>query len=211
MDTLLEQGGRGVLWVACTLVGGTMLVGGDQTYNHATAPVTLVINGQTLFSGPADFRNDRLMLPVETLSAAGCRAYVDDQSGVLVLSAEGANVAVMADQPRLLVFASDLPPDQWSPSAKGPFLDPEVPLYVAQDGSMATAPMLIDGQVLVPIRMLYGALDVDPRTGVTWDSATRTVTIAAPGWTPSQSAHPLAFHAPQFLVDELRRGVESQL
>jgi hypothetical protein len=121
---------------------------------------------------------------------------------VVVLHKDDENAAARIDGKRLIVFLSDLPPNQWQ-GRSGPWEDSNIGLQIAYSERMETSPLLDEGTVLLPARMVYGGLGADPRTDVVWDGSHREVRVTLPRHVPTRSSPPREFTAPPFLMQAL--------
>jgi|SRR5579871_1278932 len=179
-------------WVALTVAAVVGIGGAVHHYTRQDAPARIVVNNQVVYDGTVRFRNDRIMFPLEFAQKAGVQAYYDPETNIAVLRQGNDNIAVKAETPVMLVFPSD--GDRWLTEGEEALGGPFDPLRVP----METAPMGDDGQLLLPLRVIAAALQVDPNT-VEWDNDTQTATIntTAPLAGPADACR--SFSAPDFL------------
>lgn len=168
------------------------------------APATIEINGQKVFEGDATFVNSRCLFPISFGQGAGVQAYWDSQTGIAVFNKAGQNVAVKADRPFIVSFLSD--GNGWLKEQSSLGLDFD-PLVVR----IETPPLKQNDELLVPIRVIAGALNADYRTDVVWVKETRTVSVTVPEWNQnSRAADPQSWSAPRFLLDTFSRAEQAQ-
>jgi len=180
-------------WIAAAVAAAVGL-GTTGHHGQTQAPVTVVLNGQAIYSGPATFRNDRVLYPLNFGQGAGVVAYYDEEHQIGVLHRGDENIAVKADSPLFLAFLSQ--GDAWLEG--GDLGLPFDPLEVTAE----TPPQEHKGELFVPIRVLAAALNVNPNTDVQWDEKARTVYVAAPGVQPSAVSNGTkSFSAPPFLIE----------
>jgi len=198
----MDRDGLIALIVAAAIGGG----GTVTHYARKEAPATIVINGEEVYRGPATFRNDRVMFPLDFAEGANIQAWWDKENGIAVLHVDDANVAVKAENQALLVFLSEgddwlAKPGRESLSALGLPFDPQVV-------RMETAPLVEDGQLLLPLRVIAASLHADPFQDVRWVAQERTAYITAAGWTRQEEGAdcPKAFTAPRFLLETFEQA-----